>query len=118
VRTFLTSEDDFSVSGEAADGLASVEQAAKPRRDVILMDVRTPGIDGLEATRRILTRTLLATTRIIVLTTFERDEYMSTPYGSAPAAFCSRTPRRSPCSTLSARSPTAARCCRARRPAP
>jgi DNA-binding NarL/FixJ family response regulator len=76
LRTLLTSEDDFSVAGEAADGLAAVEQAEKLRPDVILMDVRMPGIDGLEATRRILTRTFLAATRIIVLTTFERDEYV------------------------------------------
>jgi DNA-binding NarL/FixJ family response regulator len=76
LRTLLTSEDDFSVAGEAADGLAAVEQAEKLRPDVILMDVRMPGIDGLEATRRILTRTFLTATRIIVLTTFERDEYV------------------------------------------
>jgi DNA-binding NarL/FixJ family response regulator len=76
LRTLLTSEDDFSVAGEAADGLSAVEQAEKLRPDVILMDVRMPGIDGLEATRRILTRTFLTATRIIVLTTFERDEYV------------------------------------------
>ncbi|GGM44073.1 response regulator [Dactylosporangium sucinum] len=76
LRTLLEHEDGFAVVGEAADGLAAVEEAVRVRPDVILMDIRMPGIDGLEATRRIVARPELEHTRVIVLTTFERDEYV------------------------------------------
>ncbi|GLH96175.1 response regulator [Phytohabitans aurantiacus] len=76
LRTLVESEDDLAVAGEAADGLAAVEMARRERPDVILMDVRMPGIDGIEATRRIVADASLAETRVIVLTTFELDEYV------------------------------------------
>jgi DNA-binding NarL/FixJ family response regulator len=76
LRTLVESEDDMAVAGEAADGLAAVEMARRERPDVILMDVRMPGIDGIEATRRIVADPSLAQTRVIVLTTFELDEYV------------------------------------------
>lgn len=76
LRTLLENEDGFEVAGEAADGFAAVEEAIRIRPDVILMDIRMPGIDGLEATRRIVAHDTLGETRVIVLTTFERDEYV------------------------------------------
>ncbi len=76
LHALLDSEDGFTVAGEAADGLGAVEQALATRPDVVLMDIRMPGIDGLEATRRIVAEPKLADTKVIVLTTFEHDEYV------------------------------------------
>ena len=76
LRVLLDNEDDMAVVGDAADGLHTVELARRLRPDVVLMDVRMPGIDGIEATRRIAASPELTATRIIVLTTFEIDEYV------------------------------------------
>ncbi|MDA3627227.1 response regulator transcription factor [Saccharopolyspora oryzae] len=76
LRTLIDSEDDLTCVGEAADGLAAVAAAREHRPDVVLMDVRMAGVDGLEATRRISADPDLAGTRVIVLTTFEIDEYV------------------------------------------
>jgi DNA-binding NarL/FixJ family response regulator len=76
LRVLLDSEDDLQVVGDAADGLGAVELATRLRPEVILMDVRMPGIDGIEATRRIVADQNLTATKVIVLTTFEIDEYV------------------------------------------
>jgi DNA-binding NarL/FixJ family response regulator len=76
LRVLLDSEDDLEVVGDAADGLHAVELARRLRPDVVLMDVRLPGIDGIEATGRIVADPDLGATRVIVLTTFEIDEYV------------------------------------------
>ncbi|MGH1523040.1 response regulator [Leifsonia sp. L25] len=72
-RMVLETEPDIHVVGEAADGAEAVRLAVETRPDVILMDVRMPNLDGIEATRRIVTANPDA--RIIILTTFDLDEY-------------------------------------------
>ena len=73
-RMILDAEPDIEVVGEAADGLEAVLAARQTEPDVILMDIRMPELDGLEATRRILATDSGA--RILILTTFDLDEYV------------------------------------------
>jgi len=75
-RALLERSDDIEVVGEAADGAAAIDLARTERPDVLLMDIRMPGVDGLEATRRITADETLAKARVIMLTTFELDEYV------------------------------------------
>lgn len=76
LRTLFESQSGYVVVGEAADGLAAVTTTRATRPDVVLMDVRMPGVDGLEATRRIAADPDLAGVRVIVLTSFEHDDYV------------------------------------------
>ena len=73
-RAILEVEDDLEVVGEAADGADAVASARALRPDVVLMDVRMPGVDGIEATRRLLGEG--DASRILMLTTFDLDEYV------------------------------------------
>jgi DNA-binding NarL/FixJ family response regulator len=75
-RMILEAENDLVVAGEAADGEQAVALISAEPPDVVLMDVRMPGLDGIEATRRILGRPGNAAVRVIMLTTFDMDEYV------------------------------------------
>jgi DNA-binding NarL/FixJ family response regulator len=75
-RALLDSEDDIEVVDEAVDGREAVERARRLRPDIVLMDVRMPRLDGLAATAAITSEPALSGTRVVVLTTFELDEYV------------------------------------------
>ncbi|MDQ6714986.1 MAG: response regulator transcription factor [Actinomycetota bacterium] len=75
-RMILEAEPDLVVAGEAADGLEAVSQVESCHPDVVLMDVRMPGVDGIEATRRILAAEGHPELKVIMLTTFDMDEYV------------------------------------------
>lgn len=75
-RVLVDSEPDMEVVGEASDGAQAVRLAKEERADVVLMDIRMPGTDGLAATRMISADPLLAHVRVVILTTFEVDDYV------------------------------------------
>ncbi|MCB0070635.1 MAG: response regulator transcription factor [Caldilineaceae bacterium] len=74
LRTLLELEPDMTVAGEAADGEEALARFRETRPDVVLMDVRMPGMDGVEATRRL--RAMDPAAKVIILTTFDDDEYV------------------------------------------
>jgi DNA-binding NarL/FixJ family response regulator len=85
--SILDSTDGITVVGEAEHGLDAVAIAVRERPDVILMDIRMPHMDGLEATRRITSDPRLAATRILILTTFDLDEYVHEALQSGASGF-------------------------------
>ena len=86
-RALLDAQRDLEVAGEAADGRQAVELTRKLRPDVVLMDIRMPVLDGLAATREIAADQGLAGVRIVILTTFELDEYVFEAIRSGAAGF-------------------------------
>ncbi|MGH2661162.1 MAG: response regulator, partial [Actinomycetota bacterium] len=75
-RALLDAQDDIEVVGEADDGSEAIRLASELTPDVVLMDIRMPGMDGLEATRKIVEDERLDRVRIVILTTFDVDEYV------------------------------------------
>ena len=86
-RVLLDTEDGFEVVGEAADGSEAVALARAQRPDVVVMDIRMPGVDGLEATREITADPDLADVKVLVLTTFDLDEYVFDALRSGASGF-------------------------------
>ncbi|PYC82148.1 DNA-binding response regulator [Streptomyces tateyamensis] len=86
-RALLDAQPDLEVVGEAGDGEQAVRLTGELRPDVVLMDIRMPVLDGLAATRRITARQELAEVRVVVLTTFELDEYVFEALRGGAAGF-------------------------------
>ena len=87
LRALLETEEDTVLVGEAADGVAGLALVREQRPDVVLMDVRMPELDGLEALRQIGADPALAGVRVIVLTTFELDEYVFAALAAGASGF-------------------------------
>lgn len=81
-RMIVQSQLDLEVAGEAADGRAAVELVRRERPNVTLMDIRMPGVDGIEATRQVA-----GITRVVILTTYELDEYVFDALAAGASAF-------------------------------
>jgi DNA-binding NarL/FixJ family response regulator len=87
LRVLIESEDDLVLVGEAEDGQEAVDLALRTRPDVILMDIRMPRLDGIAALRMIVGDPALAGVRVIMLTTFELDEYVFEALQAGAAGF-------------------------------
>jgi DNA-binding NarL/FixJ family response regulator len=88
-HSILAGQHDIEVVGEAEDGNAAVELTERLRPDVVLMDIRMPGMDGLEATRRIAAEGIA--TRVLVLTTFDVDDYVYAAMKAGASGFLLKT---------------------------
>jgi DNA-binding NarL/FixJ family response regulator len=88
-HSILAGQEDIDVVGETADGNETVELVERLQPDVVLMDIRMPGIDGLEATRRIVARGIA--TRVLVLTTFDVDDYVYEAMKAGASGFLLKT---------------------------
>jgi DNA-binding NarL/FixJ family response regulator len=86
-RMILDAEPDLEVVGQAADGAEAVRLAAGARADVVLMDVRMPGMDGIEATRRLAGDGVQDPVRVLILTTFDLDEYVLSALRAGASGF-------------------------------
>jgi DNA-binding NarL/FixJ family response regulator len=89
----VDSEDGMEVVGEARDGVEAVAAATELRPDVVVMDIRMPGLDGIGATQQIAADPALADVRVLVLTTFEMDEYVVAALRAGAAGFLGKGSR-------------------------
>jgi DNA-binding NarL/FixJ family response regulator len=88
-RLILDAEPDIEVVAEAADGAEALERAGETRPDIVLMDVRMPTLDGIEATRRLLASS--DEVRVLMLTTFDLDEYVVDAFRAGASGFLLKT---------------------------
>ena len=90
LRGMLDAQDDMEVVGEAEDGVEAVEEALRLHPHVVIMDIRMPRLDGIEATKRLVAQGDRAP-RVLVLTTFDLDEYVYEALRAGAGGSCSRT---------------------------
>ena len=88
-RLILQAEPDIEVAGEAADGEQAIVAALQTRPDVVLMDIRMPVLDGIEATRRLIPQ--LGAARVVMLTTFDLDDYVVDAFRAGASGFLLKT---------------------------
>jgi DNA-binding NarL/FixJ family response regulator len=86
-RSILDGEDDITVVAEAGDGAEAVRVASAARPDVVLMDIRMPVLDGIEATRQIVADQRLSDVKVVILTTFDLDDYVYTALKAGASGF-------------------------------
>lgn len=91
LRVLIDSADDLEVVGEASDGAGAVRLARSTRADVVLMDIRMPGVDGIAATREIVGDDDLAGVKVVMLTTFELDAYVVDAVRAGASGFLSKS---------------------------
>ena len=87
LRSMIDHAPDLELVGEAADGEEAVELTRRERPDVVLMDIRMPVLDGIEATRRITSDADLAAVRVVMLTTFDVDDYVHAAIRAGASGF-------------------------------
>ncbi len=106
----IASEEEMEVAGEAANGREAIDLSRRVLPHVVLMDIRMPILDGLEATRVICADPTLAATRVLILTTFELDDYVYAALRAGASGFLLKDAGRGSCCTQSASSPPARLC--------
>jgi DNA-binding NarL/FixJ family response regulator len=109
-RALLDAEDGIEVVGEATNGAQAVEQARATRPHVVLMDIRMPTMDGIEATKQIVTTPGLQHVRILILTTYDTDAYVFEGLQAGASGFLLKDAGRPSSSTASGSSPPETRC--------
>ncbi|MFO7170916.1 MAG: response regulator transcription factor [Chloroflexota bacterium] len=87
LRALLERDPEIRIAGEAGDGRSGVQLVRRVKPDVVLMDIRMPGVDGLQATREILGDPELSGTKVVVLTTFDEDEHIQEAIRAGAAGF-------------------------------
>ncbi len=116
LAALLRAAPGMEVVGEASDGAEAVELAARTRPDVVLMDIRMPGMTGIQATERILAEAVDPAPRVLVLTTFDLDEYVYGALRAGASGFLLKDAGPSGCWPRSPRCTAATRCSRPRSP--
>jgi DNA-binding NarL/FixJ family response regulator len=86
-RLLLETEEDMEIVGEAENGAEAVTQSRRTKPDVVLMDIQMPVMDGLAATRQIVSLKIGTSPRVLILTTFEKDEYIFEALRSGASGF-------------------------------